>query len=238
LVDVCIPSGNFGNIFGAFYAKEMGLPIGKLICASNENNILTDFINTGVFDLRKRKLFETISPAIDILIPSNLERLLFYLTKNAELIQKFYSDLEKNCYFEVDSDLMKKIQSVFIAKYCKEDEIYGEIRKTYNTNKLLLDPHTAVAVSVVRKLKDSKEITNPVLIASTAHYSKFPDACLKSLSIEDSNFVENYKKLNEIEKNNSFHKCMEDIISKEVKHNIILEADIGLIKDTIIENLI
>src|SRR5690606_20141691 len=131
-------------MLGAFLAKKMGLPIERLICASNENNILTDFLNIGVFDLRNRNLKETISPAIDILVPSNLERLLYFITNDTEKIKTWFEELKTNNYFKIDDKTLEIIKSHFIADYCTEKEQIETIYKTYTKNNIIIDPHTSV----------------------------------------------------------------------------------------------
>ena len=141
-VDVCIPSGNFGNILGAFLAKKMGLPIERLVCASNENNILTDFLNTGVFSLKGRHLETTISPAIDILNPSNLERLLSLLSPaKSENVKHWYSqDLQEKREFEVGEDIKKELKRVFFAACCTQKEVQTIIKHELAENQILWTP--------------------------------------------------------------------------------------------------
>ncbi|XP_055988305.1 threonine synthase-like 1 [Sorex fumeus] len=184
-VDVCIPTGNFGNILAAVYAKMMGIPIRRFICASNQNRVLTDFIKTGHYDLRKRKLAQTFSPAIDILKPSNLERHLYLMAnKDGHLVTKLFSQLEEQHHFHIEKILMEKLQQDFVADWCAEGDCLGAIHSTYNTSGYILDPHTAVAKVVADRMQDK---TCPVIISSTAHYSKFAPAIMKALKIEEIN---------------------------------------------------
>ena len=169
-IDVCVPTGNFGNILAAYYAREMGTPIERLLCASNENNILTDFITTGVYDIRDRKLHLTPSPSMDILISSNLERQLFELTdRDATRIAGWMSELALTGHFEVDAATRARMQELYAADCVTNEECLAVIGKTFEEKGYLPDPHTAVAIEVARRLKGQ----NPVLVASTAHWAKF-----------------------------------------------------------------
>ncbi|KFW94467.1 Threonine synthase-like 1, partial [Phalacrocorax carbo] len=160
-VDVCIPTGNFGNILAALYAKMMGIPIRKCICANNENNVLTEFIRTGVYDLRGRKLIPTFSPAVDILKSSNLERYLHLITnEDGQLVAQLYNQLENQA----------------------EEDCLAAIHSVYSTTGYILDTHTAVAKVVADRLQDR---TCPIIITSTAHYSKFAPAILRALRITE-----------------------------------------------------
>ncbi|OPJ81716.1 threonine synthase-like 1 [Patagioenas fasciata monilis] len=182
-VDVCIPTGNFGNILAALYAKMMGIPIRKCICASNENNVLTDFIRTGVYDLRGRKLIPTFSPAVDILKSSNLERYLHLIAnEDGQLVTQLYKQLEKQGHFQLQKDLLEKLQQDVVAGWCSEEECLAAIHSVYSTTGYILDTHTAVAKVVADRLQDR---TCPIIISSTAHYSKFAPAILRALRIAE-----------------------------------------------------
>ncbi|XP_009868016.1 PREDICTED: threonine synthase-like 1 [Apaloderma vittatum] len=184
-VDVCIPTGNFGNILAALYAKMMGIPIRKCICASNENNVLTDFIRTGVYDLRGRKLIPTFSPAVDILKSSNLERYLHLIAnEDGQLVTQLYNQLENQGYFQLQKDLLEKLQQDLVAGWCSEEDCLAAIHSVYSTTGYILDTHTAVAKVVADRLQDR---TCPIIISSTAHYSKFAPAILRALRIAEIN---------------------------------------------------
>ncbi|XP_012632800.2 threonine synthase-like 1 [Microcebus murinus] len=184
-VDVCIPTGNFGNILAAVYAKMMGIPIRKFICASNQNHVLTDFIKTGHYDLRERKLAQTFSPSIDILKSSNLERHLYLMSnKDGQLMTKLFNQLENQRHFQIEKILVEKLQEDFVADWCSEGECLTAINSTYNTSGYILDPHTAVAKVVADRMQDK---TCPVIISSTAHYSKFAPAIMQALKIKEIN---------------------------------------------------
>ncbi|KAL1784183.1 threonine synthase-like 1 [Sigmodon hispidus] len=184
-VDVCIPTGNFGNILAAVYAKMMGIPIRKFICASNQNHVLTDFIKTGHYDLRDRKLAQTFSPSIDILRSSNLERHLYLMAdKDGQLMADLFNQLESQLHFQIEKMLVEKLQQDFVADWCSEGECLEAISTTYNTSGYILDPHTAIAKVVADRTQDK---TCPVIISSTAHYSKFAPAIMQALKIKDLN---------------------------------------------------
>jgi threonine synthase len=180
--DLCIPTGNFGNMLGAVFAKRLGLPIRQLITASNENNIISDFLRTGEYDIRTRKFRATISPSIDILISSNLERFLYLLSDgDSKLISKLFTQLSNEGHFKVDGALLKKINETVIGDWCNEEECMRTIRETYETTKRLIDPHTAVAVAVSKRYKQD---STPIVVASTAHSGKFPSTMLKALQVD------------------------------------------------------
>ncbi|NXL88619.1 THNS1 protein, partial [Alectura lathami] len=184
-VDVCIPTGNFGNILAALYAKMMGIPIRKCICASNENNVLTDFIRTGIYDLRGRKLVPTLSPAVDILKSSNLERYLHLIADgDGQLVAQLYHQLESQGHFQLQKDLLGKLQQDVVAGWCSEEDCLAAIHTVYSTTGYILDTHTAVAKVVADRLQDR---TCPIIISSTAHYSKFAPAILRALRITEIN---------------------------------------------------
>lgn len=184
-VDVCIPTGNFGNILAAVYAKMMGIPIRKFICASNQNHVLTDFIKTGHYDLRERKLAQTFSPAIDILKSSNLERHLHLMAnKDGQLMTRLFNQLEEQHHFQIEKILVEKLQQDFAADWCSEGECLAAIHSTYNTSGYILDPHTAVAKVVADRMQDK---TCPVIVSSTAHYSKFAPTIMQALKIKEIN---------------------------------------------------
>lgn len=176
-VNFVVPTGNFGNILAGYFAKVLGCPIDKLICASNENNILTDFIKTGVYD-RNREFFTTISPSMDILISSNLERLLFILSDYDDVkIAKYMESLARTGKYVIDRDLLTEIQKTFEAYYCSEEECRATIRDVFNEDKRLIDTHTAVAYAASKKIRNG----NKNIILSTASPYKFCNNVLSSL---------------------------------------------------------
>ena len=193
-INVVVPTGNFGNILAAYYAKKMGLPIKKLICASNANNVLTDFLKTGVYD-RNRKFFTTTSPSMDILISSNLERLLFHLAdENDETIAGWMSELSSKGKYEVTADVKEKVVSLFDAGCCDDEETKATIGATYK-NGYLLDTHTAVAVKVYRDYVQRTGDNTATIIASTANPYKFSAAVLSAVCDKNLDGVDEFSQV-------------------------------------------
>ena len=184
LINVVVPTGNFGNILAAYYAKSMGLPIKRLICASNSNNVLTDFIKTGIYD-RNRDFYTTISPSMDILISSNLERLLFDLCGgDDQKIQGWMNELSQKGKYEVDDVTKKLIYENLYGGYCNEAETKETIREFFQKYNYLCDPHTAVAVNVYQKYVAETGDNIPTVIASTASPYKFANDVVASIDPE------------------------------------------------------
>ena len=177
-IDVCVPTGNFGNILAAWYAKRIGTPIGMLFCASNENRVLTDFINTGTYDISKREFVLTPSPSMDILVSSNLERQLFELTgRDPKAVRGWMEDLRTGQAFRVDADTFAQLRQDFAADFVDNAACLATIKEVFEQYHYLLDPHTAVAYQVAKRLWSE----NPVLIASTAHWTKFGENVYRAL---------------------------------------------------------
>lgn len=182
-INFCVPTGNFGNILAGYLAKESGLPINKLICASNSNNILTDFINTGVYDLH-RSFYPTMSPSMDILISSNLERLLYLLYKDSNKINELMKKLDEEKYYEVDDGVLEKLQKDFRAYWTSEEETTKTIKELFEKEKVLIDPHTAVALNAARKYRNETGDNSRTVVLSTANPYKFTADVLKAVSNE------------------------------------------------------
>ena len=179
--NVAVPTGNFGNILAAYYAKAMGVPINKLICASNSNNVLTDFLNTGTYD-RNREFYTTNSPSMDILISSNLERMLYELTDHDDkLIASWQNELKEKGKYTVTDDVKQKIDRLFFGGCCNENETANTIKNVFDKYGYLIDTHTAVAVKVYEDYKKTSSDNRPVVIASTASPYKFAKSVLEGL---------------------------------------------------------
>ena len=176
LVDVCVPTGNFGNILAAFYAREIGVPIDRLLCASNENDVLADFLNTGIYDISGRPFVNTPSPSMDILISSNLERLLHRLA-GPEAVRTWMADLARTKRFEVDPATFQALGGILSGGSVTNDESLATIRRVWREAHYLLDPHTAVAWSLAERMRGER----PMLVVSTAHWAKFGADVLKAL---------------------------------------------------------
>ena len=183
-INFVVPTGNFGNILAGYYAKEMGLPVNKLICASNENNVLTDFINTGVYD-KERAFKTTISPSMDILISSNLERLLYIVTDGDDCqVATWMNELKENGKYTVSADVLAKISSTFVAGCCSDSETLSEIKRTETENSYVIDTHTAVAKKVYDDYKENTKDETKTVIVSTASPFKFADSVLSAIKDE------------------------------------------------------
>ena len=182
--NIVVPTGNFGNILAAYYAKEMGVPVNKLICASNANRVLTDFINTGVYD-RNRDFYTTMSPSMDILISSNLERMLYILADGDDkYIAELQNSLSTEGKFTVNDTVLSKLQALFYGACCDDNGTLDTIKKTFQEYGYLCDTHTAVAVNAYEQYLASTGDNRPVLIASTASPYKFAKSVLTALSNE------------------------------------------------------
>lgn len=183
-MNVVVPTGNFGNILAAHYAMKMGLPINKLICASNANNVLTDFIKTGEYN-KNRDFYTTISPSMDILISSNLERLMFMLHDfDDKAVNELYASLKANGSFKIDSKVLEAVQSVYSAGCCDDEATKQTIHDVYEKYNYLCDTHTAVAVKVCEDYIEATGDKTPVVIASTASPYKFCASVLSALKGE------------------------------------------------------
>lgn len=181
-MNVVVPTGNFGNILAAYYAKEMGVPIKKLICASNSNNVLTDFLKSGTYN-KNRDFYCTASPSMDILISSNLERLLFILSGyDAEKTAEYMRELSVDGKYSVDSDLYKKISDLFDAGYCDDNATKATINEIFKKYDYLCDTHTAVAVNVYEEYTKRTGDDTPTVIASTANPYKFSASVLSAIT--------------------------------------------------------
>ncbi len=173
VVNFVVPSGNFGNILAGYLAKQLGLPVKKLVCASNSNNVLTEFIRTGTYNAN-RAFIPTISPSMDILVSSNLERLLFLLSNhNDVLINQYMSSLKNDGQYTISDDLRKQLQESFAAYDCSEDECKKVIHDTFHKEHILIDPHTAVAVHACHAYKQESNDNTPCIVLSTASAYKF-----------------------------------------------------------------
>ena len=183
-VDYVVPTGNFGDILAGWQAKQMGLPVGKLICASNANRVLTDFFETGVYD-RRREFVRTSSPSMDILVSSNLERLLFFASRgDTALVSACMRQLSEQGFYRLPEAVMARIREDFAAFCCSEEETESEIGRVWRDNRYLCDPHTAVAMRAARLYKAQAEEKRPVVVLSTASPFKFPGAVLRALEAD------------------------------------------------------
>ena len=184
-VNIVVPTGNFGNILAAYLAAEMGIPVNKFICASNENKVLTDFINTGVYDIR-RDFFVTNSPSMDILISSNLERLLYLLSgRDGEAVKGWMGQLDAENIYEV-SDEVKEGMKCFYGGFCTEAETEAAVGDMYEKHNYLMDTHTAVAYKVYQDYVTATGDQTPTLIASTASPYKFAESVGRAIGLPEA----------------------------------------------------
>lgn len=179
-VNFTVPTGNFGDILAGFYAKCMGLPVNRLICASNANNVLTDFLTTGTYD-KNREFFKTISPSMDILISSNLERLLYHMTNDTKKVSTWMKQLQQDGKYTVDSETLKAIQNTFSAGCLNDTDTMNCIKSVYEKDGYVADTHTAVAWQVAQDYTAKTGETMPMVILSTASPYKFNDSVLTAL---------------------------------------------------------
>ena len=239
LLDVCVPTGNFGNILAASFAKELGLPLGKLICASNTNKVLFDFFKTGTYD-RDREFTLTISPSMDILISSNLERLIYKLcdcdaAKNA----KFMSELVNEGRYTIDKTMADKLTD-FEAGFATEEDTLHTIKEVYDKTGYVIDTHTAVAAFVANEYRNKNTSHNKLLIASTASPFKFAGSVLKALENDKvENFTSEWDKIRELERisGKKLPETARDIENAEITHKDICAKDEmkALVKEKILK---
>jgi threonine synthase len=181
-INICVPTGNFGNILAAYYAKAMGLPVDRLICASNKNNVLTDFISKGVYN-RNREFFTTDSPSMDILISSNLERLLFALSgEDDKLVRSWFDDLRTKGQYQIGDEVRSSLGDIMNAGYADDQTARKEILRLQSEQEYLIDTHTAVAVAVYRDYIRQSGDKTPTVIASTANPYKFAATVYEAVS--------------------------------------------------------
>ena len=183
-VNFVVPTGNFGDILAGYLGKMSGLPVNRLICASNSNNVLTDFINTGIYDIN-RDFYTTISPSMDILISSNLERLIYLLCNDSSYVKKLMDELKQNKRYKINEELLNKIKDNFAAYYANEDECLKTIRDTFESDKVMIDPHTSVALSAYRRYKKETYDDTVSVVLSTASPFKFAKDVLKAFDIDE-----------------------------------------------------
>ncbi|MDR2590618.1 MAG: threonine synthase [Oscillospiraceae bacterium] len=197
-VNFCVPTGNFGNILAGYYAYKMGLPIGKLICASNRNDVLTQFINTGVYD-KKRTFFTTISPSMDILVSSNLERLLFEMSdKNGDIISTYMNELAKKGSYTVPFTMQNKIKEIFASGFSYEEDTKKAIKNVFDRHNYLIDTHTAVAYNALQTYRNISNDETPTVIVATASPYKFCESVLEALG--QANVSDGIKAIDELHK--------------------------------------
>ena len=223
-INVVVPTGNFGNILAAYYAKQMGLPIHKLICASNENRVLYDFFRTGTYD-RKRDFILTTSPSMDILISSNLERLIYRLTgENAEKCAELMKSLSEGGEYTITEEMKAQLGD-FYGNFCSEDETANTISEIYKDSNYVIDTHTAVAAGVYKKYVSETDDHLPTVIASTASPYKFTRSVMDALGedhkdLDDFGLVDALSALSKV----PVPRAVEEIRTAPVLHDKVVDA--------------
>ncbi|NCE98595.1 threonine synthase [Emergencia sp. 1XD21-10] len=223
-MNIVVPTGNFGNILAGYYAKQMGIPVGKFICASNENKVLTDFINTGIYDI-KRDFYLTNSPSMDILISSNLERLLYHLSGgNGEEIKALMAQLDTEKVYKV-SDKIKAGLADFYGGYADVAQTNETISQMYAEHGYLMDTHTAVAYKVYEDYRKETGDTTPTVIASTASAYKFAESVAKSIGLGEEENGFRYVEALAAKTGVRVPKGLKDLDKKEVRHTGVINIE-------------
>ena len=221
-VNICVPTGNFGNILAAYYAGEMGIPVNRFICASNKNRVLTDFFETGIYNT-KREFYLTNSPSMDILISSNLERLLYHLAGNdGEEIRKLMDSLEKTQRYEVSPKIRQGMKK-FWGGTATVEETNATIGAMYREEEYLMDTHTAVGYKVYRDYVEATGDETPTLIASTASAYKFAESVAKSIGLGEEENGFRYVEAVAAKTGVRVPKALKDLDKKEIRHRGVIE---------------
>ena len=216
-INFCVPSGNFGNCLAGWFAKNMGLPVNKFIAASNKNNILTDFFTTGQYDAN-REFYKTNAPAMDILVSSNLERLVWYMCgKDGNKVRTYMEELKSNGIYKVDDETFAKIKAQFAAGYLTEQQVMQTIKECYEKTGYVLDTHTACGYGVLKQYQEATKDMTRTVVLSTASPYKFPESVYKALFNEDLDVYDAIEKLHE-KTGVAIAKPLVGIKDKEVLH--------------------
>ncbi len=234
--DIVVPTGNFGNILAAYYAKEMGVPVRRLVCASNANNVLTDFIKTGKYD-RNREFFTSVSPSMDILISSNLERMVYHLLgDDAKITATYQKSLSENGEYTVSSEVFDKLKALYFGGCCDDEKTLETIKSVYNKYNYLCDTHTAVAVSVAEEYLSENGNNRPIVIASTASPYKFAASVLRAIDADKCSDDE-FKMVEELSKatNTKVPEPIMNLSNATVRFNNVCEKKD--IKEVVLKNL-
>jgi len=230
-INIVVPSGNFGNILAAYYSSRIGIPAGRLICASNINNVLYDFINKGIYD-RKRKLINTSSPAMDILVSSNLERLLFDLAdQDTDIVKRLFLKFTKTGQFEISREMKKKLSS-FYGGFATEEETFSAIKEVFLKDGYLIDTHTAVGYSVYKKYKGQTSDNTVTILSSTASPFKFPGSVAGAIDRKYEG-IDEFKLLDILAgiSGRRIPAGLKGIAEKKIRHNS--SCSIGDMKDVV-----
>ena len=224
-VEFVVPTGNFGDILAGYYAKLLGLPVKHLVVASDKNNVLFDFLTSGTYN-RQRPFYQTISPSMDILISSNLERMLYYMSdKDTRLIAMLMNDLNQWGAYEVPEPMLAKIRSLFGTGWADEDQVREMIADCWNKNHYVIDPHTAVAAGVYKKYTEDTKDTTPTVIASTASPYKFTRSVMAAISdkgegLDDFALADELTRISGVK----IPRAVEEIRTAPVLHDRVVDA--------------
>ncbi|MBO7426025.1 MAG: threonine synthase, partial [Clostridiales bacterium] len=227
-INIVVPTGNFGNILAAWYAKQMGIPVHRLICASNKNKVLCDFFASGTYD-RRREFFKTNSPSMDILISSNLERLLFEISgKDAGKVSGWMKDLNEKGVYSVDPQTLKGLQRQFVGGFADETGIAKTIVDVYDRTDNVIDTHTAVGFNIYNRYHQRSKDETKTVFASTASPFKFAPAVMDALrGAGYSNGRSNETIINELSEESGLEipATLKDISKREIRHKMTIEKD-------------
>ena len=234
-VDFVVPTGNFGDILAGYYAKVLGLPVGRLIVASNENNVLTDFFANGVYN-KKRPFVKTISPSMDILVSSNLERMLYYAADgDCDYVAGLMKDLSEKGSFEITDEVMAKLDETFDAAYADNEECKAAIREAYQKDGRLIDPHTACGYLVANRMEQDEEecgeLGNPVVILSTASPFKFAkdvyEAIFGELTTDDGHEPDGFDYMHALAERTGHEvpASLAELKTKPILHKSVVDVD-------------
>ena len=223
-VNFSVPTGNFGDILAGYLARQLGLPVGKLICASNANKVLTDFIRTGTYD-RRRALLKTTSPSMDILVSSNLERLLYLMTENAELVRLYMEQLNRDGFYTLNEDLLARVQEQFWGDFCDDRDTANTVYRVFKNCGYLCDTHTAAGWKAAEDYVNQTGDTRPMVVLSTASPYKFPEAVLSAIGGScDGN---EFDRMEQLEKRTGVQipKNLADLRQKPQLHNAVIDKE-------------
>lgn len=225
-INFVVPTGNFGNILAGFIAKLMGIPINKLIVASNINSVVADFVRTGLYD-RRRKFYKTISPSMDILVASNLERLLYLVTRDSERVKRYMLDLKTEGYFKVEEEVLKEIQESFWGDFSTDDQTRNSIKTIYREYGYLVDPHSAVGFDVYRKYQKQTFDSTKTVVLQTANPYKFAKDVLNALFDGEYNNIDPFEAVETLYAKTGVEvpEGIKSILSKPILHPDVIEKD-------------
>lgn len=225
-INFVVPTGNFGNILAGFIAKLMGIPINKLIVASNINSVVADFVRTGLYD-RRRKFYKTISPSMDILVASNLERLLYLVTRDSERVKKYMLNLKTEGYFKVEEEVLKDIQESFWGDFSTDDQTRNSIKTIYREYGYLVDPHSAVGFDVYTKYQKQTSDNTKTVVLQTANPYKFAKDVLNALFDGEYNNIDPFEAVETLYAKTGVEvpEGIKSILSKPILHPDVIEKE-------------